>query len=441
MWPVRTILATMMTRSTLAETVYDGLTGAPGEPTQKGEAANGMIHVAALALTKLADALINPKLVLSWMLTALGAPGAVIGALVPVREAGALLPQLALATRVEAARRRRMFWAAGSALQGLTAICIGLAALTLDGAVAGWAILGALACLAVARSVCSLSYKDALARSIPKGRRGGVTGAAAAFGSAVSLGFAVLLSVGFIPLTLTALAVTCMVAGGLWLIGGAVFTQLDEREEGGKTPEATSIRYLFRPLLTDAMLRRFIAARACLTVTALGPPFILMIAMGDPGGAGVGSLGPMLLASAGASILSSWVWGRLSDRSSRLTLVASAALSAATFAALSGWAMMQGGEVSTMVAVGALFVAQIAYEGVRSGRKLHLTDMATDDRRARYTALSNTLIGIVLLAGGGFGLLVDLAGPDVVIAVFAGFAALGGLIAFSLKEVQAGTPG
>ena len=37
-------------------------------------------------------------------------------------------------------------------------------------------------------------------------------------------------------------------------------------------------------------------------------------------------------------------------------------------------------------------------EGVRAGRKLHLNGMAEDAFRARYTALSNTLIGLALLA-------------------------------------------
>ena len=83
-----------------------------------------------------------------------------------------------------------------------------------------------------------------------------------------------------------------------------------------------------------------------------------------------------------------------------------------------------------------LFVAQIAYEGTRSGRKIHLTDMDTGGRKAIYTALSNTLIGGLLLLGGGFGLLADLFGPAYVLAVFASMAALGVVVAARLSEVQ-----
>ena len=60
----------------------------------RDEAGNFFTHVASLSTSKISDGLIDPKLVLSWLLTTLGAPTWLIGLLVPVREAGALLPQL-----------------------------------------------------------------------------------------------------------------------------------------------------------------------------------------------------------------------------------------------------------------------------------------------------------------------------------------------------------
>ncbi|MEC8574214.1 MAG: MFS transporter, partial [Pseudomonadota bacterium] len=68
-----------------------------GRVGSQSDKAQEQTHVAALAATKLADGLIDPKLVLAWLLNAIGAPGFLIGILVPVREAGSLLPQLALA--------------------------------------------------------------------------------------------------------------------------------------------------------------------------------------------------------------------------------------------------------------------------------------------------------------------------------------------------------
>ena len=48
----------------------------------------------SLTFSKSADGLVDPKLVLSWLMTHLGAPVFLIALLVPIRESGALLPQL-----------------------------------------------------------------------------------------------------------------------------------------------------------------------------------------------------------------------------------------------------------------------------------------------------------------------------------------------------------
>ena len=154
------------------------ITGADPDDVDAAEARNGVIHVISLTLTKTADALIDPKLVLSWLLTALGAPGAMIGLLVPIREAGALLPQLALARFVEASSQRKRFWSAGSAAQGVASLGIAVSALLFTGFLAGSLIIAFLSLLSVARSASSVSYKDALARTIKKRRRGAITGLA-----------------------------------------------------------------------------------------------------------------------------------------------------------------------------------------------------------------------------------------------------------------------
>jgi hypothetical protein len=83
-----------------------------------------------------------------------------------------------------------------------------------------------------------------------------------------------------------------------------------------------------------------------------------------------------------------------------------------------------------------IFVGQIAYEGARAGRKTHLTDMDSDGQKSIYTALSNTMIGALLVFGGIFGALADLAGPAVVLAIL-GMMSLSAIIsAYQLSEVQ-----
>ncbi len=400
------------------------------------DAQNRRLTLGALTLFKLADGLIDPKIVLPWLLSAVGAPGAVIGALVPVREAGALLPQLPLAPRIRATRLRKRVWAAGAAVQGLAALAIGLAALLLDGIAAGLAALAGLGVLAVARAVCSVSQKDLLARTVSKARRGRVTGRAASLGAAAVLGFGLALAGGVVPLTPLAISLAVLVAGGLWIASGALSLALDEPESRpGARERAYAPADLVRPLREDATLRRFVAARALLTPTAFAPPFLVMLAGSEAAASGgLGALGPLVVASGLATILAGAPWGRLADSSSRRAMAAGGAAAALALAASAGVAAGTGGIGGALGAAAAVFAAQAGYEGVRTGRKTYLTNMAGDDQRALYAALSNTAIGGVLVLGGLLGLLSEAIGLPAMLALLAALTAAGAGLALSLPE-------
>jgi hypothetical protein len=425
------------TRPTLTRRAFARLTGADPQELPEHEPRHGLIHVVSLCLTKVADSLIDPKLVLSWLLTTLGAPGVTIGALVPLREAGALLPQLALAQWVARSKQRKRIWAIGAFGQGAAALALSVAVLLLEGAAAGWAVLALVACLAVARSAASVSYKDVLAQTITKGRRGAVTGLGAGAAALAGVVFGLILTLELLPVSTAVLSAALAVAGLAFGLAGILFLRLrtPDQPDTDAAADAKGLSGLIRPLRDDRQLRIFVAARAALTVTALAPPFIVMLSSAT-GGGGLNALGPMVMASTAAAVCSSYVWGRLSDRSSRRTLMVAGALAAAVLAAAGLAGALLGGLGGAWGAGLAIFAAQIAYEGVRAGRKLHLTDMAGDAFRARYTALSNTLIGAALLAGGGFGLLADVIGPALLLLVFAGISLVGAWIAAALDEVQ-----
>ena len=90
----------------------------------------------------------------------------------------------------------------------------------------------------------------------------------------------------------------------------------------------------------------------------------------------------------------------------------------------------------SIVLPAVLFVLMIAYHGVRLGRSTHLVDMANADNRAAYTALSNTIIGLILLTGVGFSAIAQAFGNVAVLAVMAVMCLFSGLLALGLKEVQ-----
>lgn len=411
-------------------------TAAPADPDATPEPALPvrLVHVSALTASKLADGLVDPKLVLAWLMGALGAPAALTGALVPVREAGSLLPQLALAGRVSRAPRRATLWSLGAAGQALGILGIGLAALLLEGAAAGVAILACLAGLAVCRALCSLSQKDALARTVPRTRRGRITGLAGSLGAAGVLAFSAALAAGIVPQTVEAMAVVVLAGAGLMALAAAIYTRLPEPREAGEPGDgpALGLRTILDTLRGDAQLRRFVAARAALTPTAYALPFLVLAAGGE--NAGPGGLGALMLASAVASILSAGLWGRLADRSSRLAM----ALGGIVAALALGLAALATGATGGlgMLAPGLVFAAQAGYEGVRQGRKIHLTDMATDETRALYSALSNTLIGAVLVAGAAFGLVADVLGLPFLLAILATLCIGGTALALGLEPVQ-----
>lgn len=391
------------------------------------------IHLASLTLTKTADGLIDPKLVLAWLLNAIGAPGYLVGMLVPVRESGSLLPQLLLARMIQKNRIRKYFWAAGAGLQGVAALGMAVAAVTLSGAAAGWAILGLLAVLAVARSACSASYKDVLSRTVKKGERGKVSGSAGTLAAMAVLAFAVLLTTGLLPRDPFVISLAITLAGCLWLLGAAVFTQLDEPADDRASKADVSLSGLFDPLQEDRQFRNYIATRALLISTALAPPFLVMLGGRE---VGLGNLGLLVLASSVASIVSSYLWGALSDWSSRKTFMLAGAASGLTLAAAGATGFLEAVDQTGMTIAGFVFISQIAYQGARAGRKTHLTDMDTDGRKSVYTALSNTLIGTFLVLGGLFGALADLAGPESVLAILAIFSLASIFSAYRLSEVQ-----
>ena len=112
---------------------------------------NYFIHLGSLVLTKTGDKFADPKIVLAWLMSALGAPAFFVGLLVPVRESLSLLPQLAVAAAIRRMAVRKWLWCAGSLGQVLSLIGVGVAALSLQGAAAGATIIGLLAVFSLTR--------------------------------------------------------------------------------------------------------------------------------------------------------------------------------------------------------------------------------------------------------------------------------------------------
>lgn len=398
------------------------------DAAHKAEPGNFLRHIWSLGASKLADGLIDPKLVLSWLLTNLGAGAFWVGLLVPVRESGALMPQLLVTPVISRAKLRKFFWAAGSAVQGLAAAGIGLVGLTQEGAVAGGLIIALLALLAVARSVCSASYKDVLGKTVGNSRRGTAMGVASSAGAVGVILFALVLMTGWGD-RYTIVIAAIFLAAACWLVAAAVFFRLDETPS---EPVETDLKRASFGLLRDEpQLRRFILTRSLLIGTALAPPYLVLL----DSASGLGELGALVLASALASLLSSFVWGRLSDKSSRLVLILAGCggggVMLATVALhLAGWTAVP------LVPPAMLFGVMIAHHGVRQGRNTQLVDMADADQRTAFTALSNTIVGLVLIAGGALFAGIAAFSVPLVLGLFGMMCFAAAILSTGLEQVQ-----
>lgn len=390
------------------------------------EARNARRHVGALTLSKLADGLVDPKLILSWLLGSLGAPTAFVALLVPIREAGALLPQLVFGAWIGRLRYSRLVWAGGSALQGAAAGGIALVALMASGWLAGVLICALLAVLALARSACSVSHKDVLGKTIAQSRRGKVTGLAGSVSAALVVVFAGLLMAGVLRNEAAVIAAIALAALA-WSAAAVIFAGIEE--EAGTPENIKSSGGYLAILREDANLRRFILVRGLLVSTALAPPFLVLLATE---GAGLNRLGAMLLAASLAAFLGSYVWGRLADRDSRHVMLGAGCLGAAAMAAaiLLHVAGLAGG-----IPV-ALFVLMLGWNGVKQARTIYLVDISDAELRARNTALANTAIGVILLLAGLLGGALSVLGPVAALAGFAVMALAGGLLALTLRPVD-----
>ncbi|RUO63879.1 Major Facilitator Superfamily protein [Pseudidiomarina planktonica] len=390
-----------------------------------------LYHLLALTLTKLGDSLVSARLVLPWLLSSLGAPGAFIAALVPLRESLALLPQLFVAQRMRQQPVRKWFWVAGSIGQAAALVLMVMGVLTLTGAALGWMIIGALIFFSLSRGVCSVAIKDVQGKTVSKTRRGRLSGLAAASAGLLSVivALAVILVPRFFEVSGDALLFVALLgsAACLWAIAAGVYARVPEvpgATSGGGNGIVEALKSL-RLVYTDKQFGKFVLTRALLVSSAFAIPYLVVIVERSGDGA-LTSLGSMMLASGLAGLLAGRFWGKWSDKASHHVMAAAALLSVLVMVAglllymfAAQW-LAQG-----VIAALLIFVAAVAHQGARVGRKTYLIDMADQDNRAQLTAVSNTLIGLVLLSGILLGTLEQLAGVEAVL----GFLIVAGLLA------------
>jgi len=432
----------------LAPGLYRRLTGITpaddaADPVAAAEPSNGLRIVAASALQNAGDEAVNAKTVLPWLLSALGAPGWMIGLLVPIRESGSMLPQAAITPWVRARRRRKHVWVAGGLVQAAAAAAMTLAAALAGGAWAGTIVLVALAVFALGRSLTSIASKDVLGRTIPAGGRGRINGTATFVAGlvAVSVGLTVRVVGGADADVLVWLLAAAVLA---WLLGAVVYAGVIEPPDEPETSEPSGNsapdtqdpwwRRSWFLLRSDPPFRNFVIVRALLLVSALSPPFVTAMAAGADDSM-IGGLGPFLIASGLAALLGGRLAGRLADRSSRWLMSAGSAASSAVIAVFLAVLTIPGAQEQALIYPAVYLLLAFTHVGVRVARKTYVIDMAQGDLRTEYVAVSNTAMGAILLATGAISSGLAALGPEVALGFLAALGLLGVVLAARLPEV------
>ena len=397
------------------------------------------LHLVASLGNKLADELSSARLVLPWLLGVIGAPLWMVGLLVPIRESGALLPQLFVAGFIRLKPQRKWVWVAGGLLQAAAAAVLALLALFGAGGVGGGLVLVALVALSLARGLSSIATKDVLGKTIAKQRRGTLMGWSGSVAGAVTLAAGGVLMLFEDRPGEIALAVLLGVAALGWALNALCAARIREAPgavEGGENAW-DSVKLGLRLLREDRAFLHFNVSRTLLLASALALPWVALLGQ-QQSGTELGGLGVLIVVSGLAGMLASPVWGKRADTSSR-RVMRDAGLGAAACCLLgAAIAWLPGGWTQTVwpyALVYALLV--IVHAGVRLGRKTYVVDMAGGDKRALYVALSNTITGVLLLVvGGAVGALGQWLGSPALLVVLAGMALAAAASASRLPEVE-----
>ncbi|WOJ91899.1 MFS transporter [Congregibacter variabilis] len=395
-----------------------------------------LLQLLAQIASKCADTLGSSRVVLPWLLSSIGAPAFFIAWLVPVRESLSLIPQLAIAAKLRKRPIRKGVYVLGAVLQGLCMLAMPLSLLLPEPSLSAFAILLALAVFSVARGLCSVAAKDVLGKTVAKGRRGRLSGLASSAAGIFTIGFGLFLLLSDGKTSLPLLVSMLCVAGILWLSAALLYGQVPEQAgatEGGASALGNALRSA-KLLKTDSALRAFVLARVFLISTAYTIPFLVVMMFANTDGS-TRALAFVILAEGLAALTSGVVWGIYADRAAHQVMMTAGVLTAVTLTTVllapAGFMTAAGGFAGAI----ALYVAAIAHQGTRLGRKTYVVDLANADNRAAYVAISNSVIGLFVFIGGSLGWVAQRFGNDMVLAVLLAMALLGAVLSWRLKPV------
>lgn len=428
------------------ESVYDKLMNeedarvckAIDESACKVVPGNFFLTIISYFFNKLADSIANTKVIIPWIMESLNVPLFLISFLVPIRESGSLLPQLLIAAFVRKMPIRKYVWSIGAFLQAISMIGIGVVAWNMTGLSAGLFIIALIIVFSLSRGLSSVAAKDVLGKTIPKTRRGALNGYSGSLAGLLVIGLGVyFLSVGEKPFSPQNFGIILFVAGFFWIIAGLTYSRIKEFEgetDGGGNAISVALKKISL-LKTDKDFRNFVISRALFLCSVLSAPFFVILAQQHSNSNNY-LLGLFILAGGIADFSSSIIWGKLSDKSSKKSMILGASIASVLGFLVFFLDTFYENIFATIWLMPLIyFVLTVGYQGIRIGRKTYLVDLAGGNKRTDYVAVSNSVIGFILLGTGFIGVLSSLIGLNGIILLLAIVGVIGIYMASKLPDV------
>jgi MFS family permease len=393
------------------------------------------------------SALLDPSLVLSWFVSQLTTSNFLIGLITPIQQGGWFLPQLVISGYLQRRQRKLPFYAR---MAGVRVVIWGLMTQAVffveDVTVLLVAFFALLTVYSLAAGLSGLCFVDIVAKTIPAARRGAFFGWRRFLGGILALGGSLL--VGYILdegrglafpdnyaiLFLLSFFTLCAGVGSF-----AWVTEPLEPVNEEKVPLARQFRRALNLPHRDSNYRRFLTMRLLLMAAEIATPFYIIYAkraLSVP----VSMVGVYLMATTLASFASNLLWGRISDRRGNKLLLALSnslglfiPLTALAIVPLANlWPELR--ELAPALFALVFVLSGGSKSGALIGNMNFLLEIVPADDRPIYVGLTNTVMGIALLATSVGGLIVDLVGFTVLFSFALALYALAFFLTLRLQE-------
>ncbi len=398
------------------------------------------------AVFRLAEALVDPPLVLTWFVSQLTSSNLLVGMVVPLGNAGWFLPQIFFSARIQRMQRKMPVYAISAVIRVAAWFLLAVAVWLVDAPLP--LLVSFFVLYAVARLVAGpagLAFFDVVAKTIPARRRGSFFTWRQFLGSVLGLGG------GWVVKTVLNSQAFPFPHGNafLFFLYGAVIMPallafIVIREPPG-APVAKAItvgeqlRRARRLLREDRVYRRYTAARMALVLANIALPFYGVYAK-DELGAPEGMVGVYVASRLGALLLFNLSWGRLSDRRGnqlvmRLLTLGSGLTSLLALALVGFTVLFQPqGAWLPYLALPIFFLSGAMQPAQVLTGSNFLLELVPESERALYLGFSNTLMGVVVLISGLGGLVVDFLDFAGLFVVSLGLCLVGYVFATGLPE-------